>query len=148
MLSLTRIVGSASDPVIEHRLHHLQHAGRLETLWLSADDTRRHRLRLRSDAGTDCAIALDRQQHLFNGAVLMLDGERAIVVRMQEQQWLRLSPRDARAALELGYFAGNMHWSVRFDGEHLLLEMAGAEADYLERLAPMLADGRVQRGTT
>ncbi|KPY61394.1 Urease accessory protein UreE 1, partial [Pseudomonas syringae pv. solidagae] len=56
-----------------------------------------------------------------------------------------LQPRDAAAALELGYFAGNMHWAVRFAGDTLQILLNGPEADYLERLAPMLADGRVQR---
>jgi urease accessory protein len=38
-----------------------------------------------------------------------------------------------------------MHWTVRFAGDTLQIPLNGPEADYLERLAPMLADGRVQR---
>ncbi|BBN63005.1 urease accessory protein UreE [Pseudomonas syringae] len=145
MLILDRILGQASDPALADRLHDLSHTGQVETLSLSGNDIQRHRLRLASDRGTDCAIRLERHQQLRNGSVLMLDSQRAIVVQMQDQQYLDLQPRDAAAALELGYFAGNMHWAVRFAGDTLQIPLNGPEADYLERLAPMLADGRVQR---
>ncbi|MCQ4327114.1 urease accessory protein UreE [Stutzerimonas stutzeri] len=145
MLILDRIVGQASDPRIAERLHTLEHAGQVETLSLSVADIQRRRLRLLSDRGTDCAIRLERHQQLSNGAVLVLEGERAIVVQTEASRYLELFARDAAAALELGYFAGNMHWKVRFAGERLQVLLAGAEADYLERLAPLLADGRVER---
>ena len=145
MLKLEGVLGPATDPAIAHKLHHLEHRGKVEYLTLSRDDTRRHRLRTATDSGTECAVILGRTQHLYNGAVLMLGEERAIVVRMREPQWLGLVARDAAAALELGYFAGNMHWSVRFDGEVLRIALAGPERDYLDRLQPLLADGRVRR---
>lgn len=145
MLILDRILGQASDPALAERLHDLSHNGQVETLSLSGSDIQRHRLRLASDQGTDCAIRLERHQQLRNGSVLMLDGQRAIVVQMQDQQYLSLRPRDAAAALELGYFAGNMHWAVRFAEDTLQIPLSGPEADYLERLAPMITDGRVSR---
>lgn len=144
MLKLENIVGAATDPAIADRLHHLGHHGRVEYLTLSQEDTHRHRLRAATDAGTECAVILDRAQHLYNGAVLMLSEDRAVVVRMRETEWLTLEPRDAAAALELGYFAGNMHWSVRFEGTWLRVALQGPSERYLERLAPFLADGRAR----
>jgi urease accessory protein len=145
MLKLEGVIGSATDPVIAHKLHHLGHHGKVEYLTLSPGDTQRHRLRAATDAGTECAVILERTQHLYNGAVLMLDEDRAIVVRMREPQWLGLEPQDLAAALELGYLAGNMHWSVRFEREVLRIALAGPEQDYLDRLRPMLVDGRVRK---
>ena len=145
MLILDHILGQVSDPQLAEQLHSLEHAGQVEFLSLSSSDVQRHRLRLLSDRGTDCAIRLERHQQLRNGAVLMLDRQRAIVVQMQDQLTLDLQPRDTAAALELGYFAGNMHWAVRFAGDCLRIPLNGPEADYLERLGPMLADGRVRR---
>lgn len=144
MLKLENIVGAATDPAIADRLHHLGHHGRVEYLTLSQEDTHRHRLRAATDAGTECAVILDRAQHLYNGAVLMLSEDRAVVVRMRETEWLTLEPRDAAAALELGYFAGNMHWSVRFEGAWLRVALQGPSERYLDRLAPFLADGRAR----
>jgi urease accessory protein len=145
MLKLENIVGAATDAQIADRLHDLGHAGRVEYLTLSQEDTHRHRLRATTDAGTECAVALDRSEHLYNGAVLMLTGDKAIVVKMRETEWLTLVPRDAAAALEIGYFAGNMHWSVRFEGAWLRIALQGPLERYLERVGPFLADGRARR---
>lgn len=145
MLRLSQIIGESSDPDIGERLHALSHAGGVEVVTLSREDTARHRLRVATDKGTDCAIALPRSQRLTNGAVLLLEADRAVIVRMTEDEWLSIAPRDAAAALQLGYFAGNMHWRVSFEGAVLKVALEGAEAGYLDRLSPLLADGRVQR---
>lgn len=143
--TITNIIGFASQPDIADRLHALAHAGRVEHLRLERGDTLRRRLRATTDQGTDCAVALPRDQQLRDGAVLALDDERAIVVRIAEERWLELEPRDSAAALELGYFAGNLHWRVGFAGSRLRIALEGPEADYLERLAPFLDDGRARR---
>jgi urease accessory protein len=130
---------------VAEALHDLEHRGHVEYVTLSEADTHRHRLLTLTDRGTECAIALPRHQRLSNGAVLLLEKDRAVVVRMQEIRWLVLQPRDAEAALELGYFAGNMHWKVDFDGGRLRVAVQGPEDSYLERLAHLLSDGRLRR---
>jgi urease accessory protein len=145
VLKIHGVLGQASEPEMAARLHALEHDGRVEHLPLDPEDMARHRLRAVTDAGTECAIVLARDQRLENGAVLLLTAERAIVVRMQEQRWLTLAPRDAAAALELGYFAGNMHWTVRFDGTLLRIALNDSEDSYFDRLAPLLADGRIRK---
>ncbi len=144
-MRVTNLVGVASDENLGERLHALSHAGHVEYVILSRADMSRHRLRVVTDRGTECAIALPRSEKLTNGAVLLLEAERAIVVRMEEEDWLDLSAADEAAALELGYFAGNMHWRVRFDGAVLKISIEGPEASYLARLAPLLDSGRVRR---
>ena len=145
MLKLEAILGLADEPRVADRLHHLEHRGQVEYLTLTEADTQRHRLRAFTDRGTQCAIVLPRHQHLSNGAVLMLEQDRAVVVRMQASQWLIFQPRDVAAALELGYFAGNMHWKVEFDGERLRIAVQGPVESYRERLAHLLGDGRISR---
>ena len=145
MLKLTQIVGASSDPGIAERLHHLEHRHAVETIRLSQEDVQRHRMRVQTDAGTECVIALDRTAHLYNGAVMLLDGSRAVVVRLNETEWLDLRASDAAAALQLGYFAGNMHWTVRFDGPVLRIALQGPLQHYLERLEPMLSGGKAAR---
>jgi urease accessory protein len=146
LLRIGGIVGSVTDPDLAETLHRLGHAGRVETLTLARADIRRHRLRAVTDRGTECAIALPRDEHLADGAVLLVEPDRAIVVRMAEQRWLPLRPRDQAAAIELGYHAGNLHWRVRFKGGTLEVALEGPEQAYRDRLAPLLADGRVTIG--
>jgi urease accessory protein len=142
---ITSVLGFASEPEWAERLHGFVHAGQVEYLVLDGEDVLRRRLRARTDRGTDCLIALPIGQALGEGAVLVLDAAGAIVVRLAAQRWLELMPRDAASALELGYFAGNLHWRVRFDGECLRVALEGPEDDYVARVKPFLDDGRARR---
>lgn len=143
MLHLTTILGNVADPALAQRLHDLDHRGGIEHVAIAPRDVGRRRLRVSSDRGTDCAIALARDQRLTDGAVLLLEPARAIVVRLGEQRWLMLRPRDQAAAVELGYHAGNLHWKVRFDGADLLVALDGPAEAYTARLASLIDAGRV-----
>ena len=146
-LRIHYIVGNVQDAELAERVHRLDHEGRVEYLGLGRDDVHRRRLRARTDRETECLIALPRDQALSDGAILALDEERAIVVRLKVQRWLALAPRDLAAGVELGYFAGNLHWRVRFEGPRLLIALEGPEKDYLARLEPLLRDDRVAVAT-
>ncbi len=137
----TEILGAASDAEMHEVLHRLEHADGLDSLTIEPTDLARRRMRLTSAKGRDCALALPRSEKLFNGAVLALHDDWALVVRVNEERWLRLRPRDTPAALELGYNAGNLHWRVRFDTGDLLVALEGPEETYLARLEQQLAEG-------
>ena len=139
---ITEIIGFASDPALAERLHEIGHADRIEQILLDTDDVHRRRLRARTDKGRDCLIALPLDQPLGDGAVLALEQDWAIVVRLAEEHWLKLAPRDEAAALVLGYFAGNLHWRVKFQDARLLVALEGPKEDYLARLRLFLDDGR------
>ncbi len=144
VLRLTRILGGERDPALADRLHEISHAGRIEEITLGRDDLARRRIRIRTDAGTDCAVAIARSDRLFDGAVLLLESTRAIVVRMEPERWLSIAAESEAAALQLGYFAGNMHWRVRFDGTILRIALEGDWANYRARLEPVLALGKLR----
>jgi urease accessory protein len=146
MLMLTTIHGLMTDDALHERLHNLSHRDAVETIRLERHDMQRHRLRVETDKGTACAIALPRDLALEDGAVLAIDEARAIVVRAIEERWLELVPRDAQAALELGYHAGNLHWRVQFREGCLAVALEGPEQAYLDRVAMFFADGRARRG--
>ncbi|MEX2480413.1 MAG: urease accessory protein UreE [Gammaproteobacteria bacterium] len=143
MLHLTAILGNVADPALAERLHELGHHGGIEYVSIAPRDVGRRRLRVSSDRGTDCAIALAREQRLTDGAVLLLEQARAIVARLGEQRWLTLRPRDQAAAVELGYHAGNLHWKVRFAGADLLVALDGPLEAYTARLASLTDTGRL-----
>jgi urease accessory protein len=145
LLVLNEIIGQAADPDMSRLLHDLGHAGKVEYITLSKEDALRHRVRVVTDHGTECAVVLKRSVRIVDGAVLLLDRYRAIVARLSERSWLSLAPRDIAAALELGYQAGNSHWTVRFDGPVMRIALEGPERDYLDRLAAFFSDRRVRR---
>ncbi|MDA1101289.1 MAG: urease accessory protein UreE [Proteobacteria bacterium] len=146
MLVITAILGSARDPAFAGPLHAVSHAGGLEYLEVTLRDAQRRRYRGKTDCGTDCALTLPRDIRLGNGDVLLLETDRAIVVRVDVERWLRLRPRDAEVALRLGYHAGNLHWRVRFAEGDLLIMLEGPREDYLARLEDFLRNEEIEVG--
>ena len=102
MLVVERVLGSRLEPALAEQLHRLEHNGAVDVLTLPTADVARRRLRATTQLGVDVAIALPRDQHLFDGAVLLVEQDRAIVVRMAAEHWLRLQPSSIAAAIELG----------------------------------------------
>ncbi|HEY4043537.1 MAG TPA: urease accessory protein UreE [Rhodopila sp.] len=144
MQHIERVLGSRIEAHLAEALHDLEHRGAVDVLMLAPVDISRRRMRAKTRGGEDLAITLPRDQKLFDGAVLLLEPERAVVVRVTAQQWLRLSPRSIADAVELGYHAGNLHWRVRFEGETLLVALEAPADDYIARLGGMVTDGRVR----
>lgn len=143
MLIIDRILGSRAEHALSDALHVLEHEGLVDTLPIDPADIDRRRLRARTQAGTDVAIALPRDAKLYDGAVLLLEPARAIVVRVNAERWLRLTPRSVADAVELGYHAGNLHWRVRFQGACLLVALEAPVNDYILRLGRLMAEHRV-----
>jgi len=143
MITVTRILGNASEPAMAERLHELEHRSQLEILVIDRENALRRRLRAKTDKGTDIAIALSNET-LAHGTVVLLEENRAVVVYLKEEGWLRLQPRDAAAALELGYSAGNHHWRVRFAQDALLVALQEPVEHYLSRLSELAQDGRIK----
>lgn len=141
MLILNSILGFASDASFADALHDLAHAGKVEYLTVAPDGVARRRFRLATDKGTDCAVALERDQMIADGAVLLLDEARAIVARLSKREWLTLDAPDTASALELGYFVGNLHWKVRFNDGLIHVALEGPRTTYLERIALLIAAG-------
>lgn len=140
MRVIQRVLGSRSEAGLAERLHHLEHHGAVDILPVPSADMARRRLRAKTIAGEEIALALPRDQALFDGAVLVLDDHHA---RVGTERWLRLEPANAADALELGYHAGNLHWRVRFEGGALLVALEGPVEDYLVRLGALVTEGRV-----
>ena len=143
MVLVEHVLGSRVDPLLSDRLHHLEHHGQLDILNVPAAELARRRFRATSAAGQEIVIALPRDEKLFDGAVLLLDEHRAIVVRVDSEHWLRLQPRSIADAVELGYHAGNLHWRVRFQGEALLVALEAPVDSYLDRLGVLISERRV-----
>jgi len=143
MLRIDRVLGSRLEPEFSEELHRLEHRGAIDIVNVPVADLARHRLLITTRGGEELAIALPRHQKLFDGAVLLLDEARAIVVRAASERWLRLEPRSISDAVELGYCVGNLHWRVRFGGEVLLVALEGRPEDYTARLENLIASRRV-----
>ena len=145
MIQINHILGHSHDSELSNQLHDLSHKSKVEYIILDHANLQRRRFRTTTNKGTDCAITIPRDEKLSNGAVLILEQNRAIVVKMSEHQWLSLQPIDLATAIELGYFAGNMHWRVRFENQHLDIALDSPEEIYLERLKGFFDSNKITR---
>jgi urease accessory protein len=143
-LNITHVLGSRLDPSFSERLHRLEHCNAVDELRLSGAELDRQQLLTTTERGQDLAIALPRHQCLFDGAVLLLEEARAIVVRSAGQRWLRLAPHSISDAIELGYHVGKLGWRVRFEGEVLFVAVEGRPENYMVRLGQLLWSRRVR----
>ncbi|MGC2781092.1 MAG: urease accessory protein UreE [Bradyrhizobium sp.] len=143
MLRLHGIIGRADDKVYAGKLHTLEHRGGIELLFVPSADAGRKRFRLTTDRGTDCAVSLDRDEELVDGALLHLDSDRAIIARFGEQKVWRLRARDPASALKLGWHAGNLHWRVRFEDDCLVVLLDAPLDTYRARILPLIESGEV-----
>ncbi len=145
MIQITDVLGHSHDSKLSSRLHELSHQNKVEYIVLDHPNLQRRRFRVKTDRGTDCAISISRETRLTNGAVLLLESDRAIVVKMSKDRWLSLKPNDIPSAIELGYFAGNMHWRVKFKDECLHIALESPEDIYLDRLKDFFIQGKIVR---
>jgi len=143
MLRIDRVLGSRLEPQFSADLDRLQHRGAIDVVHVPGADLGRRRLLTTTRAGVELAIALPQQQQLFDGAILLIDADRAIVVRSATERWLRLQPRSISDAIELGYHVGHLHWRVRYGGGVLLVALERRLEDYTARLDDLIASRRV-----
>jgi len=143
MLRIDKVLGSRLEAAFAARIHDLEHRSAVDIVDVPVADLARRRLLITSRSGEELAIVLSRDQKLFEGAILLIDADRAIVVRAATERWLRLEPRSISDAIELGYHAGNLHWRVRFEGEILFVALEGRLEDYTARLGALISTSRV-----
>jgi urease accessory protein len=139
VLRINHVLGNRFDLAFAETIHNLEHRGAVDLVNIPVADLARRRLLINTRGGEELAIALPREQRLFDGAVLFIDNNRAIVVRAATERWLRLEPRSISDAIELGYHAGNLHWRVRFEGEILFVALEGRPEDYTSRLGDLIS---------
>jgi urease accessory protein len=142
-LNIDHVLGSRLEPAISERLLRLERHNAVDIVQISDGDLEQRQLVATTRGGRKLAIALPRHQKLFDGAVLLLDDNQAIVVHATNRRWLRLEPRSISDAIELGYHVRSLHWRVRFEGEILLVAIEGRPENYAARLGELIWSRRV-----
>ncbi len=122
MVTVTAVLGHVDDPAFSGRVR--------DPLVLTAAEAAQGRVRRRSEAGTELALALPRGTFLQVGDVLQDDGHRIVAVGRRPEPALVITvPADPADALALGYFLGNQHSPVDRDGDEVRVPLlTGAEA--------------------
>ena len=129
----TKLLDPTKDN-IEQLIHKLEHEEALDTIRLNADDLSRRRFTSETTFGKTVGISLPRSLKLYDGALLEISERYCLMVNVETENWLRLEVQSADVALRLGYFAGNLHWAVKFDQNSLNVAISGDVDAYLDRI--------------
>src|SRR5258708_6231749 len=78
MLRIDHVLGSRLEAAFSEEIHRLEHSGAVDVVNIPVADLARRRLLATTRGGEELAIALPRHQKLFDGAILLIDGERAM----------------------------------------------------------------------
>ena len=128
------IIGSYSDDEYHNLIHEMEASGAVDFLELSNIDLSRRRFRHKTRMGVELTISLDRDIKLFDGAILEIKEKSAIVVKVKPEKWLKVRSKKVGLNLKLGYFAGNLHWAVRFADDSIFIEIQENSTEYKNRL--------------
>src|SRR5260370_609979 len=77
MLRIDRVLGSRLESEYSEEIHRLEHRGAVDLVNIPVAELARRRLLATTLGGEELAIALPRHQKLFDGAILLIDGELA-----------------------------------------------------------------------
>ena len=135
------------DPKEESReqlIHDLEHKEAVDKVLLNVDDLSRRRFTCETTFGEIVGISLPRSLKLFDGAVLEISERYCLMVKVEPENWLRLEVHSSDVALRLGYFAGNLHWAVKFDENRLSVAISGDVNLYLDRINNVFTDREVK----
>jgi urease accessory protein len=142
-LNIHHVLGSRLEPSFAEKIHRLELHNAVDEVSLSSAAFEQRELRATTRGGQELAIELPRHESLFDGAVLQLSDDKAIVVREAGRRFLRLQPRSISDAIELGYHIGRLGWSVRFEGDVLYVAIEGRVENYVVRLGELFWSRRV-----
>ncbi|MEM8843928.1 MAG: urease accessory protein UreE [Pseudomonadota bacterium] len=144
MLILNSVLGSIDDEVFSDKIHTLSHSDKIEFIKLDPVDLARKKFKAYTTAGRSCAVSVSRDTVLENGSILCIEDDFAIVLKTNEVKWLKIKPHNINAAIELGYFAGNMHWQVRFSDHYLFIALNSSKESYLNRLSNLISNHSIE----
>ena len=139
----TNILDPTEDN-IEQLIHKWEHEEALDTIRLNADDLSRRRFTSETTFGKTVGVSLPRSLKLYDGALLEISERYCLMVKVEPENWLRLEVQSADVALRVGYFAGNLHWAVKFDQNILSVAISGDVNSYLDRINNVFKDCEVK----
>lgn len=140
----SKIIEQKDYPNSKEFIHTLEHQGMVDSLDLKVADLSRRRFTATTIFGRKIGVSLPRSAKLFDGAVLELSENYCLVVKVSAEKWLDLQPLSADVALKLGYFAGNLHWKVKFKAQVLSVAITQELDTYLSRINSVFSENELK----
>ena len=150
MRRIDGVVGNRyDDPSLEERITEHERNGTLERVVIGADERKKSRLRVETDAGTDLGIVIQRPE-LRPGDVLFVGETAAAVIEFEEREAYVIELPDPNgeavsAAVELGHRIGNQHWEIAIEERSVYVPLEVEKRILEDVLGPYLPAGATTR---
>ena len=140
----SNIIGEGDNSDLTKQIHVLEHKNLVDSISLNNSDLSRRRFTCMTAFGNKIGISLPRSVKLYEGAILDVCDTYCLVVKVEPELWLCLQAVSPAVALRLGYFAGNLHWTVKFDENLLWVAIAGSLDGYINRVYNVFTHSEVK----
>ena len=118
-----------------------------ETLRLSRTDLSKHRLRVKTNKGTDVGIVLNSDSKIQNGDVLLSDQQKFIFIQQNPEKVISVTKKDKTEAnfddtlVLIGHILGNRHRPIQIENEKIFFPiLSESELEIFTKLFSSIID--------
>lgn len=123
---IEKIIGNVENIGL-HGLH-------IERVFLSSDDLLKRIQRVTTDHGNEVGIRLKEATALIDGDILYMDANRAIVLKVTEDDLLVIRPISLKQMGEIAHQLGNRHLPAQFEEREMLVQYDYLVEELLKQL--------------
>lgn len=149
MIHTDKIVGNIKfDQILRSKHQEMSKSGNVEKIMVARLESERTRMRKVSDKGTEIALIMPPGSYLSDGDVVLLTGERMVVVQREPENVALVTVHDnipqghmLETAVRIGHTIGNLHRPLKIEGNRIFFPIqALSEIELFEKLFFNLKD--------
>jgi urease accessory protein len=149
MINADKILGNIkNDQSLRSKYQEMSKSGNVENISVARVESERSRMRKVSDKGTEIALIMPPGSCLNHGDVVLLTGEKMVVVQREPENVALVTVRDnipqehmLETAVKIGHAIGNLHRPLRIEGNRITFPIqAFSEIQLFEKLFSRFRD--------
>ena len=105
----------------------------IEKIFINSDDTLKRILRVTSDHNNEYGIALDKNEELKDGDILLNDGKNLVVIKVNGEDVLVIKPDNITEMGIIAHSLGNRHLQAQFNDGKMIIQYDSLVEEELKR---------------
>ena len=105
----------------------------IEKIFINSDDTLKRILRVTSDHNNEYGIALDKNEELKDGDILLNDGKNLVVIKVKGEDVLVIKPDNITEMGIIAHSLGNRHLQAKFNDGKMIIQYDSLVEEELKR---------------
>ena len=105
----------------------------IEKIFINSDDTLKRILRVTSDHNNEYGIALDKNEELKDGDILLNDGKNLVVIKVKGEDVLVIKPDNITEMGIIAHSLGNRHLQAQFNDGKMIIQYDSLVEEELKR---------------